>query len=533
MTARTAVIWFPDWPVVAAARTAGHPPDAPIAVLDRGRVHACSQQARSEGVRRGQRTREAQARCPGLIVLNYDPVVDARVFEPVVVAIEEFAPGVEIIQPGTCAIGARGPAAYFDGEEAMVGRLREHLKYTVDGWLGSCHIGVADGPFTAEQAARIAWHKGNPGLLVAPGGSGEFLAELPVTVLERPDLAGLLHRLGIRTLGDFAALPARSVLARFGTDGALAHRLATGTEERPLAGRRPPPELAVSVRLEPAVDRIDTIAFAARGHAERLVSGLAGHGMVCTGLRVRVRSERGEEVSRCWRHPRWFTAADVVDRIRWQLRATSEQAVLSAGIELVELVPEEAAPIGEHPEGLWGDRAPDERVHRALTRVQSMLGHPAVVTAVEVGGRGYLDRTELVPWGDSKPAGERERRVTGTASVAAKIRVERPSWPGRLPSPSPATVFPNPYPAVVLDGTGCPVTVDIREMLSAPPASLETPGENPRAIARWAGPWVADERAWDPATASRVARFQVLCSDGTAWLLALTKDGWRVEACYD
>jgi hypothetical protein len=71
MPIRTLVIWFPDWPVIAAAHEVGCPPEAPIAVLDKGRVLACSSTARTEGVRRGLRTREAQARCPDLIVLKH------------------------------------------------------------------------------------------------------------------------------------------------------------------------------------------------------------------------------------------------------------------------------------------------------------------------------------------------------------------------------------------------------------------------------------------------------------------------------
>ena len=38
--------------------------------------------------------------------------------------------------------------------------------------------------------------------------------------LDRPELTDLLRRLGLRTLGDFAALPAADVLARFGFDAA-------------------------------------------------------------------------------------------------------------------------------------------------------------------------------------------------------------------------------------------------------------------------------------------------------------------------
>ena len=62
--------------------------------------------------------------------------------------------------------------------------------------------------------------------MIAPGASAEFLAPWPVSVFEDPDLADLLVRLGLRTLGAVAALPAEAVLARFGVEGRAFHELA-------------------------------------------------------------------------------------------------------------------------------------------------------------------------------------------------------------------------------------------------------------------------------------------------------------------
>lgn len=215
---RTLAVWCPDWPVVAAIADGELPPQGPSAVIAAGTVFACSPAARAEGVRRGLRRREAQARCPHLAVVDHDSARDTRVFEPVVSTVEELAPGVEVVRPGTCAVAARGPVSYVGSEETAVERLVEAVATTCD---VECQIGVADGVFAAGLAARA-------GAMVPPGGTATFLAELDIGVLERPQLADVMRRLGIRTLGEFAALPAADVLARFGTDAALAHRLARG-----------------------------------------------------------------------------------------------------------------------------------------------------------------------------------------------------------------------------------------------------------------------------------------------------------------
>src|SRR5690606_30895886 len=85
---RLLVLWCPDWPVHAHARDARLPGDASVALIEQNIVLACSPAARAEGVRRGMRQREAQARCPAIHVLRYAPTLDARAFEPVLTALE-------------------------------------------------------------------------------------------------------------------------------------------------------------------------------------------------------------------------------------------------------------------------------------------------------------------------------------------------------------------------------------------------------------------------------------------------------------
>jgi protein ImuB len=306
---RTLVVWCPDWPVVAASVAAGVPATAPVAVVAANRVVASSAAARAEGVRRGLRRREAQSRCPDLAVIPHDPARDARAFEPVVTAVEAMAPGVEIVRPGVCAVAARGPARYYGGDAAAAARFAAHVTETCG---VACQTGVADGPFAAELAAR-------EGMIVPPGRSRDFLTPFPVATLDRPELADLLRRLGIRTLGAFGDLPARDVLVRFGPDGALAHRLARGLGHRPLAARRPPPDLAVQTEFEPPVERVDTAAFAARALAEELQARLRGHGLACARISIEARTEHGEELARVWRHDGVLTASAIADRVRWQL----------------------------------------------------------------------------------------------------------------------------------------------------------------------------------------------------------------------
>jgi protein ImuB len=496
---------------------AGVPGEVPAAVVTGNVVVACSHSARTAGVKRGLRRREAQARCPELAVLPRNEAAEARTFEPVVAALEQIAPGVEITRPGLAAISVRGPTRYFGGETSVV----HALSRAVSG-LPVLHdivvqIGIADGAFAAEQAARR-------GVVVEPGASASFLEGMPIGTLDPSGtsaLVDLLRRLGIRTLGAFAALPARDVLARFGPDGLWAHRQAGGQDDRPLAARRPPAEFTLTLDLEPPVDRVDTLAFSARGSAEKFVADLAAHGHACTCLELQAMSDNGEETVRRWRHAGVLGTNDVLDRVRWQLEGwLSGPSRPSAGISRLRLVPVETVPTGVHQQALWGGSgAQDERAGRALARVQTLLGHGSVLAAVLEGGRDPAQRTRLVPWGDEP----------------VPTRPPDQPWPGTLPAPAPSVLLDPPRPAQVLDAQHRTVIVTDRGAMPAPPALFAMGGERPVAVQCWAGPWPVDERWWSPDCARSVVRCQLVDVRGRAYLVSGTMPGgqWQVEAVYD
>ncbi|GGL96600.1 DNA polymerase [Micromonospora yangpuensis] len=532
---RTMLLWCPDWPVLAAEIVDGVPATGPVAVLHANRVVACSEPARAEGVRRGLRKREAQGRCPQLTVVEHDPGRDARAFEPVVAAVEEVVAGVEVVRAGACAVAARGPSRYLGGEETAAEQLVEHVAQSC---AVESQVGIADGVFAAGLAART-------GRIVPPGETPEFLAGRPVEALGRPALADLLRRLGIRTLGGFAALPAGDVLTRFGFDGALAHRLAAGRDHRPLAPRQPPTDLTVTAAYDEPVDRVDAAAFAGRALAEELHRRLAGYGLACTRLGIEAVTAHGQELHRVWRHDGLLTAAAIADRVRWQLdgwlsgggrHPNSRPPRPTAGIVRLRLVPDGLlAQVGLQP-GLWGEAGEErDRAHRALSRVQGILGPESVVTAVLGGGRSPADQVRLVPWGDERlPARPGAPPLPpGAASSAGVARPGEPPWPGRLPPPAPAVVLPAPLAATVHDDAGRPVEVSARLQLTAVPCRLVVGTAKPARIVGWAGPWPVDERWWAPAEASRRARFQVCLADGAALLLVVRAGQWRVEAIYD
>lgn len=529
-SSRVVALWCPDWPAVAAAAAAALPATHPVAVVRANRVVACSTTARTEGVHRGLRRRESQARCPGLHVAAADPARDARLFEPVAAAIDAVAPGVEVLRPGLLVLAARGVGRYFGSEEAAAERL-------IDGGSAvgvECQIGIADELSTAVIAARHA-------ALVPPGDGATFLAPLAVSELAaepslagpgRTDLVDLLRRLGLGTIGSFAALSPVDVASRFGTDAVAAHRSARGEPERPPAARPLPPNLEVEHRCDPPIDRVDAAAFAGRALAERLHVKLAAAAVACTRLLVWASTTNGEQISRTWRCAAPLTPEGTADRVRWQLDGWLTGlggARPTGGIVGLRLEPVEVVAAGALQLGLWGGVGDEERARRALVRVQGLLGGEAVQVGVLSGGRGPSERITLLRLGDE---------LVPAADPMAP-------WQGKLPAPAPAAVLSGNPEIALEDAHGNTVSITERGVLSAAPARLRW-GTHQWRVQGWAGPWPVEERWWDPAAARSAARVQVLLApnaespvaalapnESRALLLIRSGERWRVEGIYE
>ncbi|OMC46400.1 DNA polymerase [Mycobacterium sp. IS-2888] len=508
-----------DWPAVAAAAAADLPATAPIAVTLANRVIACSSAARAVGVRRGLRRREAAARCPQLHVATADADRDARFFEGVIAAVDDLVPRAEVLRPGLLVLPVRGAARYFGSEEVAAERLID----AVAAAGAECQVGIADQLSTAVFAARA-------GRIVEPGGDAKFLSVLSIRQLAtepslsgpgREELTDLLWRMGIRTIGQFAALSRTDVASRFGADGVTAHRFARGEPERGPSGREPPPELEAVLDCDPPIDRVDAAAFAGRSLAGTLHQMLMAAGVGCTRLAIHAVTANGEELQRVWRCAEPLTEDATADRVRWQLdgwlsnrnarvRAPTA-AVTLLRLQAVEVVSAEALQLP-----LWGGLGEEDRLRarRALVRVQGLLGPEAVRVPVLSGGRGPAERITLTPLGDEPVPG---------ADPGLP-------WPGQLPEPSPAVLLDDPVE--LLDAQGNPIRVTGRGLFSADPARLTVDARDER-LSWWAGPWPVDERWWDPDAKGGAARAQVLLEDERAFLLCYRQRRWYLEGSYE
>lgn len=521
-TPRVMLVRIPDW-TIRSVRMVAETAD-PIIVAEKGRVIACCERAVADGVEAGLRVRAAQLRSPSAVVVAHDPRVEEQCFAPVVAAIEQqVAPAVHVVRPGVAAVRASGPARFYGGEQAAADRMWQVM------YAEGCPdatVGVADGLFTAEQAALRA----TPIRVVGRGGAAGFLSGLEIGALDvgaggtgGPGALVLeLRQLGLRTLGGFAAVDHQKVVTRFGPVGGAAHLLAGGVDPTPLVPRHEGADESVEVTFPEPVALAEQVAAGVEPMASRILQQLGRSGRICDEVRILIRSTDGLS-EKVWRHPWQFSSADLVSRVVWQLGelpqglhhgADGEVCGFPTGVEAVQIIPSGCL-AAEHAERLFGAR-PAEHLMSILTRLQDRLGPRGVLAPSVTGGRLLKERRLLTPFGT-------------LPEEAARSRADQP-WPGRLTGPAPGVVYEEPRGVRVETADGTPLRPGGSD--GGVPGWLTAPGGQRLRVIAWAGPWPIRQRWWGSHAVS-VDRYQLVTEDQQAWVLAASGASWWAEARYD
>jgi protein ImuB len=210
-------------------------------------IGEASPRAETFGVAAGMRVGEALSRCPELRLVPPDPEGVRDLWQVVLERIESIGGAPESERAGVGYFDAAGLRGLHGGLDGVVAAARAKL--------GRARLGIAPSRFAAWCAASQTLQR-HPTVTVERRRLESFLRPLPVALLGvRTDLDGIpatLERLGVRTLGELAALPAPALAERFGHPGVVARELAHGRDE-PLRPRRPPEPVSERVELPEGV----------------------------------------------------------------------------------------------------------------------------------------------------------------------------------------------------------------------------------------------------------------------------------------
>ena len=376
--------------------------------------------AEAFGIHPRMRLGEALSRCPELTLVPPDPAGVADSWERLLVRLESIGAAVEPERPGLACFDAGGLLRLHGGIEGVLGAVRAALRIPA-------RLGVAPSRFAAVAAASRARTRrpelvgSGRGLAGGLGGglggwtrrwarrrdrgSGRelaraYLAPLPVTLLRaRPALADLpeaLQRLGIKTLGELAALPAAALADRFGRLGLIAHELAGGgdTELQPriaseyLRESLDLPEAASGMQLERGLGLLVDRLLARRERRSRTFRSV-----VISAVLV----ERGGT----WREQVVFREA-LSDPTRMRLALAPKLSLMPAPADRLRLAVERFGPPAADQRALLDDPAAARaaRLREAIRQVRTVAGPDAALRVLEVdpGSRFPERRAVLAPF---------------------------------------------------------------------------------------------------------------------------------------
>jgi protein ImuB len=369
-------------------------------------VGEVSAPAEAFGVVRGMRLGEAMSRCPSLRLVPPDPEGVRSLWNAVLDRLEGIGAEVESDHAGAAFFVAGGLEGIHGGDLAGVLAAGRRA-------LGAgARFGAAPCRFAAHAAALQARPRrrgpgsapGSPlnAVVVEPSNARHFLAPLPVGLLRtRPELQALpevLERLGIRTLGEFAALPSRAVAERFGHPGLLALDLSRG-RDTPLEPRRP---------SEPVVERLDLPEAASGQQLERVLELLIAR--VLARRERRGRSLRALAVSaRFVAGGTWRTAVTLrhasADPARIRLALAQKLSELPAPSESLALEVEAFGPPAQDQGRLLDEAASVRRARlgEAVRQARQAAGADAALRVLDVDPDSRIPerRAVLAPFPDA------------------------------------------------------------------------------------------------------------------------------------
>ena len=364
--------------------------------------------AEAFGVHAGMRLGEALARCPRLMLVPPDPARVADFWERLLVRLESVGAAVEPERPGLVCFDASGLLRLHGGIEGVLAAARRALRVPA-------RYGVAPSRFAAVAAAtrarvrRPAIVPGTTGRPHSRSGSRHgsereqaraYLAPLPVALLRaRPALAELpdaLERLGVKTLGELAALSPAAVADRFGTAGLLARELASGGDD--------------ALQPRPAAEFLrESLELPEAGSGSQLERGL---GLLIDRLLAR-KERRGRtlrsvvisaalvEQGGTWREQVVFREA-LADPVRMRLALAPRLALMPAPAEMLRLAVERFGPPASDQRSLLEDPAAARaaRLREAIRQARAAAGPEAAMRVLEVdpGSRFPERRAVLAPF---------------------------------------------------------------------------------------------------------------------------------------
>ena len=487
-----AVIHIPRFALQAAFR---HEPELlarPVALIDprqtTPRVFELTDAAGAGGVELNQTPTQAMARCREVLIRHRSPRQEAAATQAMLQCADAFSPNLEATAPGVCTLDLRGLIVLKDAYPPAVAAWAARLREAITRLNLQPRIGIGPTPNVARHAAQ--WTD----TIQIVGEAAPFIATLPVGALNpSSDVALILHKWGIRTVGEMLALGQDALAERLGLEAFALFAAASDRSVRPLNLVRPEDRFEESFDFEQPVETMEPLLFLLRRFVDQMGERLASTGWVAETLVFRIRLDSGEVVERRLRLPQPTRHADVLFRM---LHTHLETLRTESPIVMVALMAEPTRP-QQKQFGLFEAALRDpQQFQETLARLSALVGADRVGTPI-VEDSHRRDAFKLVP-PDFESAAVPELKEHPLAVT-----------PMRRLRPGVAT----------------------QVELSDKPVSLQcSVAKGKLQIAL--GPWRASGHWWEPGAWAR-EEWDVQTRDGKVLRLVRQAEGWQVQGILD
>jgi DNA polymerase IV len=262
---------------------------------ERGVVAAASYEARPFGVRSAMPLSRARRLCPNGIFVPCDFHAYREASKSVFAILDRYSPVIEPIALDEAYLDLTGEDALMGPPETVAVRLRDEVK-------AGCGLDLSIGVASCKLVAKVASELRKPrGLVVVRAGEeAAFLAPMPLSRLPGcgPATAVRLERVGVRTVGELAALPDPLLGELFGQYGRQLGAHARGIDPSPVM----PPGDPKSISREVTFDRDLTDPSKVRETALALLQdvgqSLRAHGLSARTVVLKIRYQPFDTLSR-------------------------------------------------------------------------------------------------------------------------------------------------------------------------------------------------------------------------------------------
>ena len=206
-----------------------HLKDQPVLIADRSKTRpvVADYLPAATAVSTGMPLEQALSYQSGAIVLEADEPYYRRVFRQALRSLQGIGDRVEDAGLGVAYVAMDGLESMYGGEErlviALLNAVPEHLQP---------RAGIGEGKFPSMVAARSS---DSQRAAKVSEDAAVFLAPRPIALLPASEnTISALHRFGLHTLGQVAAMDQDLLVDQFGQEGSRIWNLANGIDERPL-----------------------------------------------------------------------------------------------------------------------------------------------------------------------------------------------------------------------------------------------------------------------------------------------------------